>query len=160
MSSATRRALAAGSAGALFGAGLLLSRMTDPRNVLAFLDVFGAWNGSLMWVMAGAIGVHAIGYRLIRKRARPWLDTAFRVPTRRELDAKLVLGAALFGVGWGLSGFCPGPGVVGIASLRVSTLVFVAAVGVGTLLAHWLDRRRGEADAPPSSGAWTREAAE
>lgn len=123
-------------AGALFGAGLLLAGMTDPARVLGFLDVTGAWDPSLAFVMVGAIGVHAIGYRLVTRRHRPLLDAGFHVPPPCAIDGKLVGGAAIFGVGWGLAGFCPGPALVAAASGASSALVFVAAMAVGMLAQH------------------------
>jgi uncharacterized membrane protein YedE/YeeE len=141
MSASAKQALAAGLSGLLFGAGLVISGMTNPNKILGFLDVFGAWDGSLMWVMAGAIGVHALAYRWIRRRPAPLFDSTFRVPTRRDLDARLVLGAGLFGVGWGLSGYCPGPSVVALASLRPSVVVFVAALAVGSIVTAQLEAR-------------------
>lgn len=129
-----RSLLVAALAGALFGAGLLVSGMTHPARVIGFLDPTGAWDPTLAFVMAGAIAVYAIAYRVIHRRCgEPWFDQRFHVPDRRTLDAKLVAGAALFGVGWGLGGLCPGPGIVAAASGSTSALVFVAAMLVGML---------------------------
>jgi uncharacterized membrane protein YedE/YeeE len=135
------RALTAGVAGVLFGVGLLVSGMTDPNKVLGFLDVLGAWDPSLVWVMVGAIGVHFMAYRLIRRRSAPLFDDSFRVPTRRDLDAKLLLGAAVFGVGWGLGGYCPGPSLVALASLGSGVMVFVVGLLIGTLVVAKLEAR-------------------
>lgn len=128
--------------GALFGCGLLLSGMTDPHNVLAFLDVFGAWSPRLMFVMAAAIAVHAPAYLWIRRGRQPWFAERFAIPTRRDIDAKLLSGAALFGVGWGISGFCPGPSVVALASGGSSTIVFVLALAAGSSVARALTSGR------------------
>lgn len=118
--------------GLLFGAGLVVSGMTQPTKVIGFLDLFGAWDASLMLVMAGAIGVHFFAYRFIAKKSSPLFAAKFSVPSRRDIDAKLVVGALLFGAGWGLGGFCPGPGIVASASGATSVLVFVAALLAGT----------------------------
>jgi uncharacterized protein len=122
-------------AGALFGAGLLLSGMTDPGKVLGFLDITGAWDPRLAFVMVGAIGVHAIAYRWVRRRSRPLLDVGFHLPPQCTVDHRLIVGAAVFGAGWGLAGFCPGPGLVAAASGATSALVFVVAMLAG-MLAH------------------------
>lgn len=128
--------------GLAFGAGLLLSGMTAPAKVIGFLDVRGGWDPSLGLVMAGAIAVYAPLARWIqRARRAPWTDVAFHLPTRRDLDGKLVVGAAIFGVGWGLGGLCPGPGVVAAAAGRETGLLFVAAMLVGMLAQHGWVRR-------------------
>jgi uncharacterized membrane protein YedE/YeeE len=136
------RALGAIAAGLLFGAGLLLSGMTRPAKVLGFLDLFGDWDPSLALVMAGAIGVHALGYRLVRRRAVPLADDRFWVPERGAIDARLLFGSALFGVGWGLSGYCPGPALVSLASAAPGVLLFVLALIVGSKLASGLSERK------------------
>ena len=133
--------LAAVVGGAL-GAGLLLSGMTAPAKVIGVLDVRGGWDPSLGLVMAGAIAVYAPLARWIqRARTAPWVDVAFHLPTRRDLDGKLVVGAAIFGVGWGLGGLCPGPGVVAAAAGSETGLLFVAAMLVGMLAQHGWVRR-------------------
>ena len=136
-------ALSALAAGLLFGAGLLVSGMTRPMKVIGFLDVFGRWDASLMFVMVGAIAVHAVAYRLIRKRSSPLFAGKFVLPTRRDLDAKLLIGAALFGVGWGLGGYCPGPGIVSLAGGGLNALVFVSAMLAGMLATGKLEAARG-----------------
>ena len=136
------RELGAIAAGLLFGAGLLLSGMTRPAKVLGFLDLFGDWDPSLAFVMAGAIGVHALGYRLVRRRARPLADERFWVPGRGAIDARLLFGAALFGVGWGLSGYCPGPALVSLATASPGVLVFVLALVLGSKLSSALGERK------------------
>ena len=130
----------AGLAGLLFGAGLALSGMTDPAVVLGFLDLAGSWNPALLFVMAGAVPVTFLGYRLAFGRGRPWLAASFDLPRRRDVDRPLLLGAALFGTGWGLAGYCPGPALASLPSLAPGTLAFLAAM----LLGLWLVRgRRG-----------------
>ncbi len=128
------RNLAALLAGLLFGLGLAVSRMVDPAKVLAFLDLAGRWDPSMALVMAGALGVTLVGYRLALKRPAPLLADGFRLPTRRDIDARLVGGAALFGVGWGLVGFCPGPALASLAYGRLSSVLFVAAMLLGMAL--------------------------
>jgi uncharacterized membrane protein YedE/YeeE len=127
-------------AGVLFGAGLLLSGMARSANVLGFLDVGGDWNPALAFVMVGAIGVHAICYRVILRRLRPIHDTRFHVPADRAIDARLLGGAAIFGVGWGISGFCPGPALISAAGGVTSALVFVGAMLLGSFLSRSPDR--------------------
>lgn len=123
--------------GALFGAGLLISGMTQPAKVIGFLDPTRGWDPSLAFVMGGAAAVYAIVFRWVRAhRSRPWLDVSFHLPTRRDLDRPLVLGAALFGIGWGLGGLCPGPGMVVAASGSVTGLAFVAAMLLGMFVHH------------------------
>jgi len=151
VTAARLRALGAIAAGLLFGAGLLLSGMTRPAKVLGFLDVFGDWDPSLLLVMAGAIGVHALGYRLVRRRAVPLADVRFWVPERGAIDARLLFGSALFGVGWGLAGYCPGPALVSLASAAPGVLVFVLALILGSKLTAALGEREvrpSEATAP------------
>lgn len=127
--------LAALASGGLFGVGLVISGMTRPAKVIGFLDVFGAWDASLMFVMVGAIAVHALAYQLVRRRPSPLFAEVFAIPTRRDVDAKLLTGAVLFGAGWGLGGYCPGPSLVSLPSLGAGVLVFVGALLVGTRLA-------------------------
>ncbi len=126
----------------MFGAGLVVSGMTDPSKVLGFLNVFGVWDPSLMFVMLGAISVHALLYRAIIRRKAPFAAPEFSVPAIARVDARLVIGSAVFGVGWGLSGYCPGPGVVALASGAASAFVFVLAVLLGSSLASRLDAAR------------------
>ncbi len=136
----TRVVLAALGSGALFGAGLALASMTDRQVVLGFLDVFGAWNPTLAFVMAGAVAVTAIGFRLVLKRGAPALGGEFRVPRKDEIDGRLVAGAAIFGVGWGLAGFCPGPALVGAAAGLTDAWIFVPAMIAGGWAAGRLAR--------------------
>jgi uncharacterized membrane protein YedE/YeeE len=128
-------------AGALFGAGLSVSQMINPQKVQAFLDLAGDWDPSLALTMAGALLVTAIGYRLVLKRPRPLLDNAFRLPARQLIDSRLLLGAALFGIGWGLGGYCPGPAIAALALGTLEPWLFMGAMLVGGLLAARLPAR-------------------
>ena len=125
------RELSAFAAGLLFAAGLVVSGMTRPPKVLGFLDIFGAWDASLMFVMLGAIAVHLFAYRMIRGRSAPLFASKLVVPSRRDLDAKLLIGAAVFGAGWGLGGYCPGPGIVSVPGGGLGAAVFVLAMIAG-----------------------------
>jgi uncharacterized membrane protein YedE/YeeE len=128
------RAIAALVCGIAFGVGLALGGMTNPAKVLAFLDLAGAWDATLALVMAGALAVNAPVYWMTRRRTRPLLAGAFALPASRELDARLLGGAALFGVGWGLAGLCPGPALADLARGDLRVAVFVAAMVAGMLL--------------------------
>ncbi|MGE0668037.1 MAG: DUF6691 family protein [Sphingomonadales bacterium] len=119
--------------GLLFGVGLAVSGMVNPAKVLGFLDITGRWDPSLIFVMAGGVVVFAIGFRLATRRAGPLFAAKFEIPTRRDIDSKLVAGAALFGIGWGLAGFCPGPALTGLAFGMTEVYVFVAAMVAGSL---------------------------
>jgi len=134
------RILAAFFAGALFGIGLVVGRMSDPNVVTNFLDLFGNFDPSLLFVMLGAMGTTLVLFRFVLRRDRPLLDADFHLPTKRSLDAPLIIGAAIFGIGWGLSGYCPGPVLVGAAGGVESALWFVPAMLVGgvaqRVLAH------------------------
>ena len=127
-------AVAALVAGLLFGAGLALSGMLDPVRVLGFLDVAGAWDPSLAFVLGGAVTVSAVGAFMARRTKTPVLARSFDIPTGRRIDARLVLGSALFGIGWGLAGFCPGPAVAALSLLMPKALAFVAAMVAGMWL--------------------------
>ncbi len=128
--------------GLVFGTGLIVAGMADPAKVLAFLDLgaipAGGWDPSLLFVMAGGIGVTMIGYRLVFGRGRPLLADRFVLPSAQRPDLRLVTGAALFGIGWGLAGFCPGPALVSILTGGLPALVFVAAMLAGMALARRL----------------------
>lgn len=118
-------------AGVLFGTGLVLAGMTRPAKVIAFLDVAGDWDPSLAFVVVGAIAVHLVAWRLVPRLGRPLGGGHFALPTRTDIDARLVVGAVLFGLGWGLGGYCPGPALTAAASGAPSTLLFVGAMIVG-----------------------------
>jgi uncharacterized protein len=130
-------------AGALFGTGVCISGMVRPSKVLGFLDVAGPWDPTLLVVMGSALAVSAIAWRIVAASRTPRFGDHFPDPPSRVIDARLVGGAAIFGVGWGLSGYCPGPAVVSLVSGAPAVLVFVAAMVVGMLLA---DRARTSAD--------------
>ena len=135
--------VSAGAAGLLFALGLGLGGMTDPARVVGFLDFTGAWVPSLAFVMGGALGTHALLRRLILRRRAPVLAPAFPVTTNSRLDARLVGGSALFGVGWGLAGYCPGPAFTQLASGSGTLLLFVAAMVAGMgLFELWARTRR------------------
>ena len=129
-----RTLLAAVAAGFVFGAGLALSDMTNPAKVQNFLDLLGAWDPSLAFVMGAALGVSALGYQIARRRGSPLLTGAFSLPTRSDLDPELLAGAALFGIGWGLGGFCPGPALAGLLQGVTGVYLFVAAMLAGMVL--------------------------
>ena len=130
--------------GLLFGLGLLISGMTEPEKVLGFLDVFGAWDATLAFVMAGAVAVGGAGFALARRQKAPLLAPAFAWPSRSEIDAPLLIGSVLFGIGWGLAGICPGPALVNLEGLSAPIIVFVAAMIVG-MFGYELWQRRGAA---------------
>ncbi|MFP2957348.1 DUF6691 family protein [Myxococcus sp. 1LA] len=148
-----RPALSAFLSGLIFALGLGLAGMTDPANVLGFLDITGDWDYRLAFVMGGAIAVHAALRSLIHQRARPLFAAKFSsLPTSRP-DARLLVGAALFGVGWGLGGYCPGPALAALATGAFPLLVFVPAMFVGFYLARLLPARSGVERSPPRSEA-------
>ena len=120
--------------GLIFGAGLLISGMVQPSKVLGFLDIFGAWDPSLAVAMAAALAVAAPGFMLARNRPRPVLSGQYFWPGKSQIDAPLVLGAGLFGIGWGLVGLCPGPALESLATLSPGVIVFVAAMAVGMVI--------------------------
>ncbi|MFC5606283.1 DUF6691 family protein [Variovorax soli] len=129
--------------GLVFGWGLLLSGMTDPGKVQGFLDLFGHWDPSLALVMGGAIAVGIFAFALARRRTSAILGGPIRLPASNEIDRRLIAGSLIFGAGWGLAGFCPGPGIVAMAAGEIKAAVFVAAMLVGMLGLQLLDRRGG-----------------
>ena len=128
--------------GFIFAVGLGLSGMTDANKVIGFLDIFNQWDPSLAFVMVGAIGVHACAYPLITKRSSPIFSTRFHLPTQTQINAPLLLGATLFGIGWGLGGYCPGPALVSLMSMGQEALVFCGAMLAGMLIHEWGWRHR------------------
>src|SRR5882672_1851929 len=120
--------------GLIFGAGLLISGMVQPTKVLGFLDIFGAWDPSLAVVMIAALAVSVPGFRLAGVRSRPLLTARSFWPTKRDIDSPLIVGAALFGIGWGLVGLCPGPALESLATLSLPVIVFVIAMAGGMAL--------------------------
>jgi hypothetical protein len=129
-----KRPLASFGAGLIFGVGLVIAQMTSPAKVTGFLDLFGHWDPSLAFVMIGAIGAHFTLRRLILRNSRPVLGDAFPIKVNRAIDARLVIGAAIFGIGWGLGGVCPGPGIVDIGQGSLYALVFCLTMAMGMLL--------------------------
>jgi hypothetical protein len=128
------QSIAAGVLGVVFGAGLAIAGMTNPAKVLAFLDVFGRWDPTLAFVMGSALAVSALGFALARRSPRPWLGEVFAIPTRSDIDVELIGGAALFGVGWGLVGLCPGPAIASLSRGSGEIYVFAAAMIAGVAL--------------------------
>jgi uncharacterized membrane protein YedE/YeeE len=127
--------------GLLFGIGLVISGMADPAKVINFLDLAGSWDPSLAFVMGGAVVVAFFGYRLVLGRKRPLLAADFQLPKRSAIDGRLVAGAAIFGLGWGLGGFCPGPALTSLGLAETGTLVFVPAMFAGMLGGQMVDPR-------------------
>lgn len=126
--------------GLLFGTGLTISQMINPAKVIGFLDVAGNWDPTLAFVMGGALAVTIPGFIFVRRMAKPLVAHTFQLPTRRDIDMRLVGGAALFGVGWGLGGFCPGPALAGLVSGVWQVGVFVAAMIGGMLAARLVSK--------------------
>ena len=129
-----KRLLVSFASGIVFALGLGISGMTRPVKVIGFLDFAGNWDASLAFVMIGAIAVYFTAYRLTRKRSAPLLAGKFSVPERKDIDLNLILGAAIFGAGWGLGGFCPGPAITSLTSGATPVAVFVIAMGAGIYL--------------------------
>lgn len=125
--------------GLLFGLGLLISGMTDPVKVQGFLDVFGAWDISLALVMGGGLAVAIVGVQWARRQRKSWVGDEIEMPTKTKVTSKLVIGAMLFGIGWGLAGICPGPGVVLLGTGQWQAYVFIPAMLVGMLVFQWLE---------------------
>ena len=127
--------------GAIFGLGLIISGMTNPEKVLGFLDLAGAWDPSLFFVMVGAISISAVAFYIARRRARSVLGAPMQLPTSKRIDKRLLLGSLMFGVGWGIAGFCPGPALVSTASGQPKALLFTAAMLAGMALTHVIERQ-------------------
>ncbi len=128
-------------AGLIFGIGLIVSGMADPAKVLGFLDITRLWDPSLAFVMGGAIGVGFFAFRSAKKRARPVYAAEMQLPNSQQIDKRLIGGSVLFGVGWGLAGICPGPGLVLLGAGIGKGMVFVAAMIAGMLIFQWLENR-------------------
>lgn len=141
-------------AGLVFGIGLLVSGMVNPAKVLGFLDLAGRWDPSLGLVMAGAVAIGAIGFAIAGRRMTTVLGTPMLLPTVRTIDGRLVVGSAVFGVGWGLAGFCPGPAAVALGAGQLKAIVFVAAMVAGMLTFEWIEgmRARSTARLEPAAG--------
>lgn len=140
--------LVAGFAGILFAAGLVLGQMTQPARVIAFLDVTGSWDPTLLFVMGGAVGVHLPLLVWLRRRRQPWLAPSARLPRSSNVDAPLLIGATLFGVGWGLSGYCPGPALVASVTARANVLLLVGSMFVGMAVCDLVRSMRRATPAP------------
>ena len=143
-----KRLLAALGAGFVFAIGLGLSGMTLPSKIVGFLDVFGHWDPTLLLVMVGAVGVHMLTRRWVLQRKRPLLETRFVLPTKTQIDRPLVLGAALFGAGWGLAGYCPGPSLASLGSTSGATWLFVAGMVAGMWIFAAYERAKNRAGVP------------
>jgi len=139
------RLLSAFIVGIVFGAGIAISGMINPAKVLNFFDVAGTWDPSLIFVMAGALVTTFVGYRLVLRRDAPVIEERFQLPTARDIDARLVGGSAVFGVGWGIAGFCPGAAVPALGSGKWEVVLFVAALLAGLWVARAIqDRQTGK----------------
>jgi uncharacterized membrane protein YedE/YeeE len=139
-SRAGTRAFAALLTGIIFGLGLAVAQMTNPNKVLNFLDIAGAWDASLLLVLGGAVVVATLGYHWVLKLQTPLLDDDFHLPASRVIDAPLVAGAAIFGIGWGLGGYCPGPALSSLGFGNAEALWFLPAMVLGAGLQRWLAR--------------------
>ncbi len=129
--------------GLLFGFGLLISGMTDPVKVQGFLDVFGAWDISLALVMGGGLMIAIVGVQLAKRQGNSWIGTLIEMPTKTTINKKLLIGAMLFGIGWGLVGICPGPGIVLLGTGQWQAYVFIPAMIIGMLMYQWLEPKLG-----------------
>lgn len=138
--SAFKNGLTALIVGFVFAIGLGISGMTQPGKVVGFLDLFGSWDPSLMFVMGGSILVHFFTYRLIRRRSSPLLSANWHVPTKRDLTPALIVGSFIFGVGWALAGYCPGPAVTSLATFESRPVIFVLSMLVGMVLFKLFDK--------------------
>lgn len=130
--------------GLLFGAGLVVSGMADPAKVLNFLDLYGTWDPSLAFVMGGAVVVAFVGYRLVLTRDKPIIGSSFHLPTRNDIDIRVIAGPAIFGIGWGLGGFCPGPALTALGLGAPGTLSFLPAMILGMWGARLLAENRAQ----------------
>ena len=143
-------------AGLIFGIGLIVSDMWNPPKVLGFLDLFGKWDPSLLLVMGGAVAVGIVAFSIAGRRTTTFIETPMHLPTAREVDVRLMAGSAVFGIGWGLAGFCPGPAVVALGSGHVKAFLFVVAMIAGMGIYELIERRRarsaGEAVARKAHG--------
>jgi hypothetical protein len=137
-----RSHLSALAAGSLFGFGLMLSGMSNPGEVLSFLDWSGVWSPDLIGVLGSAVLVSLIGFRLVRRRQRPWFEDEFPALPKKPIDRSMLVGNLLFGIGWGLAGYCPGPALAGLALGNDEVLVFLVAMLAGGLLQQWWARSR------------------
>ena len=130
-------------AGLIFGLGLAISQMVNPRKVLDFLDVSGSWDPSLLLVMGGAVGVAMLAFRFVIARGQPLFASEFHLPRMTKVDRRVLIGSGVFGLGWGIGGYCPGPGIAALSAGSVDALVFVAGMVLGSLLYRRLAAPRG-----------------
>ena len=142
MKKMTFQLLMAGLAGLLFGLGLILSGMTNPAKIIGFLDITGAWDPTLAFVMGAALIVAIPAFALAGKKEKSLLGMPMLIPTNRELDKRLILGSLVFGAGWGLAGYCPGPAIASLFNGQIGTVIFVIAMLAGMQLFSWLDSGR------------------
>ncbi len=136
-----KRAIASGISGVFFGVGLALSQMINPNKVLNFLDVTGNWDPSLIFVMVGAILIGRIAFYFIPKRGAPLFEDVFKLPSRKDIDKPLLIGSAIFGIGWGVAGYCPGPAFATLATNTVEAILFIAAMIAGVLLHDFIYKK-------------------
>lgn len=122
--------------GLIFGAGLVISGMTNPEKVIGFLNIFGVWDYDLAFVLAAAVAITVIGFKIILKRKTPILEANFSLPTNHAIDNPLIIGTSLFGIGWGLFGYCPGPALVAMLYGNMATFLFIASMLFGMFLEH------------------------
>ena len=132
-------------AGLVFGLGLIVSGMANPEKVLGFLDIAGAWDPSLAFVMGGVIMVGVVAFAVARKRTLSFLGFHMKMPTSNHIDKRLILGGLMFGIGWGIAGFCPGPGLVALGAGEIKAAVFVAAMVAGMGIFEVIERSRAKA---------------
>lgn len=142
--------LAALASGIVFGIGMAVSGMTSTKRVQDFLDFFGAWDPTLAFVMGGGLLVTSLGYRFVLRNPAPLFADSFSLPTRTDIDKPLLIGAAIFGIGWGLVGYCPGPALAGLTYGYTPTLAFIPAMILGLLLAHRITAKPGRAVLKPA----------
>ena len=144
MNNVLKSFLSALVAGLVFGLGLIFSEMVNPKRVQGFLDIAGNWDPTLVFVMAGALLVAGVGYKLTFLRGRPLFSSSFFVPANRIIDSRLIVGAILFGVGWGLSGLCPGPAIVATSTFNQDIIIFVVAMIGGIKLSEFVQHKISE----------------
>lgn len=137
--------LAALLSGLIFGLGLILSGMANPEKVLGFLDLAGLWDPSLAFVMGGAILVGLVAFTIARKRTLSFLGFDMKLPASTHIDSRLVVGSLMFGIGWGIAGFCPGPGLVALGAGELKAVVFVSSMVAGMGIYEWIERKRSAA---------------
>lgn len=143
MTHAAARNASALAAGMLFGLGLAISQMVNPEKVLDFLDVTGNWDPSLALVMAGAVGVAMLAFRLVLRRKQPIFESEFHLPRMTKVDHRVLIGSGIFGLGWGIGGYCPGPGIAALSGGSLEALVFVAGMALGSVLYQRVAAPRG-----------------